>query len=95
MEKEIEELTILLMYLTSWDEETYVEDENGKLKQAKIKTCWKGYSFDVINKLTNNQLLYFSRYSNKSISLTPKGEQLAKKLFSKYFNKEPDDEIED
>ena len=50
MEKNIEELTLLLMYLTSWEEDGYVADENGMPKEAKIKTCWKGYSFDVFNK---------------------------------------------
>lgn len=80
MEKSIEELTLLLMYLTSWDEKGYIEDENNMPKEAKIKTSWKGYSFDVINKLTEESYLYFSKYKNKSVSLTPKGEELAKKL---------------
>ena len=85
MEKNVEELTLLLMYLTSWEEDGYVEDdENGGVKKAKIKTCWKGYSFDVINKLTNEKYLYFSKYKNKSVSLTPLGEELAKKLLLKY-----------
>ncbi len=85
MEKNIEELTLLLMYLTSWEEDGYVEDENGLVKEAKIKTCWKGYSFDVVNKLTNDNILYFSQYRNKSISLTQEGEELAKKLVDKYI----------
>lgn len=49
MEKNIEELTLLLMYLTSWEENGYVTDENNMIKEAKFKTCWKGYSFDVIS----------------------------------------------
>lgn len=44
MEKNIEELTLLLMYLTSWEEDGYVADESGVPKESKIKTCWKGYS---------------------------------------------------
>ena len=85
MEKNIEELTLLLMYLTSWDEKGYVVDENDEVKEAKIKTCWKGYSFDVINKLMDEKYLYFSKYKNKSVTLTPKGEELAKKLMDKYL----------
>ena len=72
MKKNIEELTLLLMYLTSWEEQVFAADENDILKNARIKTCWKGYSFDVINKLTNENYLYFSK--GKSVSLTPKGE---------------------
>lgn len=87
MEKSIEELTLLLMYLTSWEEDGYVADENDMPVESKIKTCWKGYSFDVINKLTNENYLYFSKYKNKSVSLTPKGEELAKKLIDKYITK--------
>lgn len=85
MEKNIEELTLLLMYLTSWEEDGYVADENGIPKASKIKTCWKGYSFDVINKLMNENFLYFSQYKNKSVSLTQEGEELAKKLVDKYI----------
>lgn len=87
MEKSIEELTLLLMYLTSWEEDGYVADENDMPKEAKIKTCWKGYSFDVINKLMDEKYLYFSKYKNKSVSLTSKGEELAKKLIDKYITK--------
>lgn len=85
MEKNIEELTLLLMYLTSWEEDGYVADENDMLKKTKIKTCWKGYLFDVINKLTDENYLYYSK--GKSISLTPEGEELAKKLIDKYITK--------
>lgn len=68
MEKNIEELTLLLMYLTSWDEKGFIRDENDEVKEEKVKTCWKGYSFDVINKLTDENYLYFSK--GKSITLT-------------------------
>lgn len=83
MEKNIEELTLLLMYLTSWEEKGFIRDENDEIKEGKIKTCWKGYSFDVINKLTDENYLYFSK--GKSIALTPAGEELAKKLMDKYL----------
>ena len=85
MEKNIEELTLLLMYLTSWEEDGYVADENNMLKEAKIKTCWKGYSFDIINKLMDEKYLYFSKYKNKSVSLTPEGEKFAKEVMKKYL----------
>ena len=73
------------MYLTSWEEDGYVADENDMPKEAKNKTCWKGYDFDIINKLTDKKYLYFSKYKNKSVSLTPEGEELAKQLIDKYL----------
>ena len=83
MEENIEELTLLLMYLTSWEEKGFIRDENDEIKESKVKTCWKGYSFDVINKLTDENYLYFSK--GKSITLTSTGEELAKKLMDKYL----------
>ncbi len=88
MDKNIEELTLLLMYLTSWEEEGFYYDEDDNLNKNKLKNCWKGYSFDVINNLTDNGYLFFSKHKNKSVTLTPKGEELAKKLIEKYLNKE-------
>ena len=85
MEKITYELTLLLMYLTSWEEDGYIALENDMPKKAKIKTCWKGYDFDIINKLTDENYLYYSK--GKSVSLTPEGEELAKKLISKYIEK--------
>ncbi|MGN0613182.1 MAG: DUF6429 family protein [Porcipelethomonas sp.] len=54
-------------------------------KKAKIKTCWKGYSFDIINKLIDENYLYFSK--GKSVSLTLEGKKLAEKLIDKYITK--------
>lgn len=56
-------------------------------KEAKIRTCWKGFSFDAINKLTNRGYLFQSRYKNKSVTLTKKGEELAEELIKKYLDK--------
>ena len=83
MEKNIEELTLLLMYLTSWEEDGYVRDENDEIKESKIKSCWKGYDFDIINDLTDKGYLYYSR--GKSVSITKEGEELAQKLMDKYI----------
>ena len=85
MNKKIEELTLLLMYLTSWEEDGFIADENDMPVKAKIKTSWKGYSFDAINKLMDEKYLYFSKYKNKTVSLTKEGEELAEKLVDKYL----------
>lgn len=85
MEKTIEELTLLLMYLTSWEEETMDYDNNNNLEKIKIKKSWKGYSFDAINELTNKGYLYQTNYKNKSVTLTEEGTSLADSLIKKYL----------
>lgn len=78
MKKNIEELTLLLMYLTSWEEESLYYDETGNLDKDIFKNSWKGYYFDAINELTDKGYLYSSKYKNKSVTLT-------KKLMKKYL----------
>lgn len=85
MKQNIEELTLLLMYLTSWEEESLYYDENNNLNKDLLKNTWKGYSFDAINELTDKGYLFPSKYKNKSVTLTKKGEMLAKKLMEKYL----------
>ncbi len=77
-EEKIEELTLLLMYLTSW--------ENDNTLEETYKQTWKGYSFDVINRLTNKGYLFPAKYSNKSVTFTKEGMDLAQKLLNEYFN---------
>lgn len=85
MEKNIEELTLLLMYLTSWEEESLYCDEEDNINKGILRSSWKGYSFDAINELTNKGYLFQSRYKNKSVTLTKKGEELAEELIKKYL----------
>ena len=82
----IEELTLLLLYLTSWEKEGYFENEYGKMEQGVLKHSWKGYSFEVLNTLTYEQYL-FSNYKSKYVTLTKKGEERAKELVKKYIEK--------
>ena len=86
MDKNIEELTLLLMYLTSWEEESFYYDENDNLNKGLLKNSWKGYSFDAINELTNKGYLYPAKYTNKSVTLTKKGMDLAEELIKKYLS---------
>ena len=48
--KAIMELTLLLMYLNRFTEEK-------EFKSAKDFFAWKGYNFDTINELDNEDLL--------------------------------------
>ena len=81
MDKNIEELTLLLKYLT-------LQEEEANPFEDTFKKCYKGYDFDAINKLTNKGYLYQSKYKNKSVTFTKKGEEFAKKLKEKYLSKE-------
>ena len=73
------------MYLTSWEEENLYYDEDNNMNKDKIKSSWKGYSFEVINELTDKDYLFAAKHKNKSVSLTKEGEKLAEKLIRKYL----------
>jgi hypothetical protein len=75
MEEHITELTLLLLYLTSWTEKDY---------GCEYRRSWKGYDFEVLNQLVETGMIAGSRRS-KSIGFTEIGEEKAKKLVEKYF----------
>ena len=75
--KAIKELTLLLMYLNRFTEEK-------DFKTAKNFYAWKGYNFDIINKLDDEDFISQGKYRNKSVYITEKGIEEAKKLLEKY-----------
>lgn len=66
MDETVIELTLLLMYLTSWKEDVGF---------AEARRTWKGYPFDIINELTDDDLISGSHRSN-SVYLTDQGIRL-------------------
>lgn len=62
MEQKIKELTLLLLYVTSW------EDMELKLL-GEFRKSWKGYDFDILNKLTDEDLIVGSKKA-KSVYIT-------------------------
>ncbi|KQL50521.1 transposase [Heyndrickxia shackletonii] len=74
MEEKIKELTLLLLYLTSWKE----NDLPGEMRRS-----WKGYPFEVLNELTDEDMIRGSIRS-KSVYLTEAGIKEAKELVRKY-----------
>ncbi|TQR14716.1 DUF6429 family protein [Psychrobacillus soli] len=82
MKKEIEELTLLLLYLTSWKEEDVPET---------IRRSWKGYSFDALDQLQDRDYLR-GGIKSKSVYLTEAGIEQAKQLIEKYIMGEKKDE---
>lgn len=75
MKKQIKELTLLLLYLTSWTEKEPFGD---------YQRAWKGYDFDILNELGNENMIGKSSHKSKSISITKEGIEKAKELMKKY-----------
>ena len=75
MEEKIKELTLLLLYLTSWNESDLPEE---------MRRSWKGYPFETLNQLTNEDLIRGS-FRSKSVYLTEAGIKEAKNLMEKYL----------
>ncbi len=82
-DKIIKEITLLLLYLTAWEEKGYGYDEKGELVEKKFKRAWKNYSFDALDDLAEEKLIV-NNYKSKSLALTEEGEALAKELYDKY-----------
>ncbi|MBO4816291.1 MAG: transposase [Clostridia bacterium] len=76
MEDNIKELTLLLLYLTSWKEKDIFEND--------CMRAWKGYDFDILNSLEEENLIGGSTHKAKSTYLTATGSNKAKELMKKY-----------
>jgi len=78
MDKTIKELTLLLIYLTSWQEDVGF---------TKVQRSWKGYPFEVLDELNEEGYIDGSKHA-KSVYLTEEGLSKAKELMKKYIGKE-------
>jgi DNA-binding PadR family transcriptional regulator len=77
MEKMIQDLCLLLMFLTGW------EEDSRQKPGEKIFRAWKGYLFETLNKLADDKLIV--QFANtKSVTLTEAGKQRAKQLKDKF-----------
>ena len=78
MDQKIMELTLLLMYLTGW------EEDSRKNPGEKIFCSWKGHSFMALNKLADDNLII--QFKDKKLTiLTEAGRNAAENLKAKYF----------
>lgn len=75
LQEMVSELTLLLVYLTSWEEPL-----SGKLT---VRKAWKGYTFDTLNALEDRGLIHQSRKA-KSVMLTDEGIALARDLLKRF-----------
>jgi hypothetical protein len=76
MNQQIEELTLLLLYLTSWEEE---------IGGPPIRRAWKGFRFEVLDALEEAGYLSQSKRA-KSVGLTKAGLEQAQALRAKYLS---------
>ncbi|HJS55332.1 MAG TPA: DUF6429 family protein [Chitinophagaceae bacterium] len=72
-DNQISNLTLLLIYLTSWEEKEF-----GVITQR----AWKGYDFTVLDKLEEKGFITKSKTA-KSVHLTEEGAKVAMQLQEK------------
>lgn len=73
------ELTMMLMYLSRFS-------RGEKFSEAKDFYAWKGYDFNVINQLDDEELIWQGSHPSrsKSVYLTEAGMAYAKELMERY-----------
>lgn len=78
-EKAMQELTMMLIYLSRFT-------QGDRFTDAKDFYAWKGYNFDIMNKLSDfDYIRQGDRPSrSKSVYITDSGIEQAKKLLNKY-----------
>ncbi|MCP3027104.1 DUF6429 family protein [Halobacillus sp. A5] len=77
MKDQIDELTLLLLYLTSF------KDDEGPFE---VLRSWKGYPFESLDELKEARCIVGSNRA-KSVVLTEDGEKQARELMEKYHIK--------
>lgn len=73
-ERLVKDLTLILLYLTSWEEHKY---------GYTYRRSWKGYDFGALDELADEDLLSGSTQA-KSVYLSEKGTESARQLLKKY-----------
>lgn len=68
-EKVIKELTIVLMYLSRFNEDSRFS--------SSMDMSWKGYDFGIINELDEDDYIRQGSYRSKSVAITDEGIKLA------------------
>jgi len=80
IEQKIEDVALLSLFLSGW------EEDSRKTPGEKIFRSWKGYKFEALNKLEQeNCIVQYG--AAKSVTLTPTGRERAEKIATKLFPK--------
>ena len=75
------ELTMLLMYLSRFNEQNRFE--------SAFDMAWKGYDFAIINELENEGFIRQGSHRSKTVVITDEGIKLSRELLIKYNISEP------
>lgn len=78
IDEAVEELTLLLLSLTSWTEDSY---------GFTVQRAWKGFRFEVLDSLEEKNYISQTRRA-KSVYLTEEGLRKAEGLKRKYLKVE-------
>ena len=73
------ELTLLLIYLSGW------EEDKRNAPGEKVFRAWKGYKFEVLDELQSQGFLH-QIPGGKSLLLNEKGKQKALEFLKKYID---------
>lgn len=78
-EEAMQELTMMLMYLSRFT-------DGEKFAEAKDFYAWKGYNFDILNELDNNDYIRQGKHPSrsKSVYITDTGIEKARELLNTY-----------
>ena len=78
-EEAMRELTMMLMYLSRFT-------EGEKFTEAKDFYAWKGYDFDILNELDNDDYIRQGKHPSRSkaVYITDTGIEKARELLNKY-----------
>jgi ribosomal protein S19E (S16A) len=82
----VPELTLLLIYLTGWEEtksSRAVVKKTGENSKKQFR-AWKGYRYEVLEELEQQGLIY-KVPGGKSLLVHDKGKQKARELIKKYI----------
>ena len=87
----VKDLTLMLMYLTSWEENLVPElhEKPDRLGfRPQIRRTWKGYDFGILNGESESDCFFYAlvnaRNRSKSASLTDEGAAKALELLMQY-----------
>lgn len=75
-EEALKELTMVLMYLSRFNEDSRFSSSRD--------VSWKGYDFGIINELDEDDYIRQGSYPSKSVAITDEGIKLARDLLNKY-----------
>ena len=85
--KQIRELTLMLMYLTSWEDHDALGLRAVKKKELGsyplVRRCWKGCDSQILNELAEDGPICGSGCTRPA-QITSEGESEAKKLLAQY-----------